>query len=227
MENAHHALFEITLFGHVLGISINLVIQWIIILLVALVAILSTRNLKKVPGKKQAVLEMFVGSINGMVKEIMGKEYIQFAPYIGSLGLFILLMNLTGLVGFEPPTVDYSVSLGMALTTFIVIQAYAIKKLGIVHYFTAYGKPFVFLAPINILERFLLPLSLSLRLFGNMMAGAAVVSLVYNSLGHIGWVAQLGIPIPVHAYFDIFDGGIQMVVFTMLTMINIKIIAEH
>lgn len=227
MDNASHSLFDITLFGHVFGVSINLVIQWVIMLIITIVIIISTRNLNKVPGKRQTVLEMFVSSINGVVKEIMGKEYLFFAPYIGALGLFLLLMNLTGLVGFEPPTVDYSVSLGMALTTFIIIQAYAIKKNGLLHYFTAYGKPFIFLAPINVLERFLLPLSLSLRLFGNMMAGAAVMSLVYTSLNHIGWVAQLGIPIPVHAYFDIFDGGIQMVVFTMLTMVNIKIISEH
>jgi F-type H+-transporting ATPase subunit a len=227
LDNASHSLFDITLFGHVFGVSINLVIQWIIILIIALVAIISTRNLNKVPGKRQTVLEMFVTSINGVIKEIMGKEYLAFAPYVGALGLFLLFMNLTGLIGFEPPTVDYSVSLGMALTTFIIIQAYAIKKNGLLHYFTAYGKPFAFLAPINILERFLLPLSLSLRLFGNMMAGAAVMSLIYGSLSSIGWVAQLGIPIPVHAYFDIFDGGIQMVVFTMLTMVNIKIISEH
>lgn len=227
MENASHSLFDVTLFDHVFGISINLVIQWVIMLLITIVIIIFTRNLKKVPGKKQTVVEMFVTSINGIIKEVMGKDYLGLAPYIATLGLFLLLMNMTGLVGFEPPTVDYSVSLGMALTTFIIIQAYAIKKHGLLRYFTAYGTPFAFLAPMNILERFLLPVSLSLRLFGNMMAGAAVMGLIYKSLSGIAWVAQLGIPIPVHAYFDIFDGGIQMVVFTMLTMINIKIISEH
>jgi F-type H+-transporting ATPase subunit a len=60
-----------------------------------------------------------------------------------------------------------------------------------------------------------------------MTAAAAIMGIIYSSLGRIGWIAQIGIPVPLHFYFDLFDGGVQMVVFTMLTMINIKVIAEH
>jgi F-type H+-transporting ATPase subunit a len=136
-------------------------------------------------------------------------------------------MNLTGLVGFEPPTMDYSVALGMAIISFLVIQGYTIKKLGIGHYFLGYAKPAAFLLPMNVLERFLLPVSLSLRLFGNMTAGATIMGIIYSSLAKVGWVAQLGIPVPLHVYFDLFDGGVQMVVFMMLTIINLKVIVEH
>lgn len=73
----------------------------------------------------------------------------------------------------------------------------------------------------------MLPISLSLRLFGNMFAATIIMELVYSSLSKITWVAQLGIPIPLHMYFDLFDGTIQMVIFVMLTMINIVIISEH
>lgn len=221
------ALFDISVFGHTYGFSFNIVIQWVIIVLLALVSIYLTRGLKKIPDKKQSVAELFVESLTNFVKDTMGEDYSGFVPYVGGLGIFLLTMNLTGLVGFEPPTMDYSVALGMALTTFLVIQGYTIKKLGVGHYFLGYAKPIAFLLPMNVLERVLLPVSLSLRLFGNMTAAAAIMGIIYSSLGRIGWFAQIGIPVPLHFYFDLFDGGVQMVVFTMLTMINIKVIAEH
>jgi F-type H+-transporting ATPase subunit a len=75
--------------------------------------------------------------------------------------------------------------------------------------------------PINIMERVMLPISLALRLFGNMLAATLVVELVYGAL------PKIGLPIIAHAYFDLFDGTIQMLVFSMLTMIQIKLIAEE
>ena len=218
---------ELSLFGNTYALSKDIVIQWVIILILAGVSIYMTRGLKKVPGRKQSVAELLVEAATNIVKNTMGEEYVGFVPYIGTLGLYLLIMNLTGLVGFEPPTMDYSVALGMALITFFVIQAFAIKKLGVGHYFLGYTKPIVLLLPMNILERVLLPVSLSLRLFGNMTAAATIMYIIYESLGKLSWFAQLGIPVPLHFYFDLFDGGVQMVVFTMLTMINIKIIAEH
>jgi F-type H+-transporting ATPase subunit a len=220
-------LFHLPLFGHQYGFSVNIIIQWVIILLFAVASYFLTRNLKKIPNKKQSILEIAVEGAQSFVKEIMGVEYKSFVPYVGSLMVFLLVMNLTGLVGIHPPTKDYSVTLGMALTTFFVIQAYAIRKVGISHYFLGLFKPFFFLAPMNLLERVLLPISLSLRLFGNITGGVVIMGLIYSSLSNINWFAQIGLPIAAHVYFDIFDGAVQMIVFTMLTMINIKIISEH
>jgi F-type H+-transporting ATPase subunit a len=223
----HKYLFEIPIFGHHYGFSVNIIIQWVIILFFTVSAFLLTRNLKKIPDKRQSIAEMLVEGIYSLVGEIMGIEYKGFVPYVGSLVLFLLTMNLTGLVGIHPPTKDYSVALGMALSTFLVIQSYAIRKAGIAHYFGGMFKPFAFLAPMNILERILLPVSLSLRLFGNITAGVVIMGLIYEGLASLNWFAQLGLPIVAHVYFDIFDGTVQMIVFTMLTMINIKIISEH
>nr|WP_286207996.1 F0F1 ATP synthase subunit A [Clostridium caldaquaticum] len=220
-------MFKLSLFGQQYGFSENIVIQWVIIILFGVLSILFTRGLKRVPGKKQAVAEMIVEYTNSFVKSNIGEKYTELVPYVGSLILFLLAMNLTGLVGIEPPTMDYSVALGMALTSFFIIQVYAIKKVGIGHYFLGYGKPVAFLAPMNILERILLPVSLSLRLFGNMTAAATIMTIIYKGLEGITWFAQLVIPIPLHVYFDIFDGAVQMIVFTMLTMINLKVIVEH
>ena len=211
-----------------IGISTSLIIQWVIMLLIVVGCILLTRNLKNIPDKRQSAVEIFVETVNKLVKETMGEDYSSFGPYVGTIILFLIFMNFTGLVGFEPPTQNYSVALGMGLTTFFVIQGYTIKKIGVPHYLMAYGKPYFFLTPINILERVMLPVSLSLRLFGNMMAASVMMKLIYIGLGGLmPFFAQLGLPIFAHAYFDVFDGAVQMVIFTMLTMVNIKIIAEH
>jgi len=216
-------LFEIPLFGYNIGISESIVIQWVIMIILIVLSIVLTSNLKKVPDKKQTVVEMFVNTVQKVVRENMGESYLGFVPFIGTLVLFILLMNIFGLFGFEPPTREYAVTIGLAAITFIIIQAYAIKKHGLLEYFIGFTKPIVPLLPINIMERVMLPVSLSLRLFGNITAGAVIMGLIYEGLGKFAFA----IPVPFHFYFDLFDGTIQMVIFVMLTMVNIKLIAEH
>lgn len=220
-------LFHLDVFGYNIGITSSVVVQWVIIVLVSLIAIVATRDLKKIPDRKQSVLEIFVGGAGGAVKENMGEAYIGFVPYIGTLAIYLLAMNLSAMIGVPSPTEDLSVTAGMAAITFVVIQAYTIKKIGIVHYFTAFGKPIPALLPINLLERLMLPVSLSLRLFGNITAGTVILGLVYKALISLSPFAALIIPVPLHMYFDLFDGAVQMVIFVVLTMVNIKIISEH
>lgn len=223
-------LFEIQLPWFTIPITESVLTQWVILVLVLIASLLLTRNLSKHPSKRQSAVEIFVTTVNKFVKDNMGEHCIGFVPYIGSLIVFLVLVNLTPLVGVKAPTEDLNVCLGIAAISFFVIQAYAIKKAGILHYFLGYGKPMFFLLPINLMERIMLPISLSLRLFGNLTAGAVIMSLIYKTLGGITPafpILQLIIPIPLHFYFDVFDGIIQMVIFVMLTMINIKIIAEH
>lgn len=220
--------FTLRLFNLNIDIAEGVVIQWVIIAVIGVICYMLTRNLNEKPNKKQSTLEMFVEMINNLVRGNMGEEYMAFVPYIGSLLLYLAVVNNTGLLGFPSPASDYSVTLGMALITFIVIQAYTIKKLGIIHYFGGFAKPLPLLLPINIMERVMLPVSLSLRLFGNVTAGVVIIDLLYKALENTArGVFQLALPIPLHLYFDIFDGLVQAVIFVMLTMINIKIISEH
>ncbi|MBU5590316.1 F0F1 ATP synthase subunit A [Clostridium sp. MSJ-4] len=220
-------IFSFNIMNFKFDITYSLVVQWAIIIILGLIAYFLTRNLKDIPARKQNIAEIFVEFVEGVVVENMGESYREFIPFVGTLGLYLLVMNITGLVGIEPPTKDYNVTLGMALISFIVIQGYTIKKIGIAHYFIGFGKPIMAMIPMNLLERVMLPVSLSLRLFGNMTAAAVIMGLLYKALGSLSWFAQLGLPVFLHFYFDIFDGVIQMVIFTMLTMINIKIISEH
>lgn len=208
-------------------IAPEIVIQWGIMLLITGLAIWSTKGMKVRPGKKQTVVETLYTTVKDAIVSNMGEKFTDMIPFIGSLFIFLLLMNFTGLIGLPVPTKNFSVTVGLALITFFMVQYYSISRHGLKSYFKGYTYPLALITPINILERIMLPVSLALRLFGNILAATFLVELCYEALGSIGFIAKLGIPIPLHAYFDIFDGGIQTIIFIMLTMINIKITAEH
>lgn len=221
-------LFSIHLGSFEIPITSSVVVQWGIILILAVLAKFFTRNMQKLPDRRQNVIEIIVEAVQNLVKNNMGKEYISFVPYVGTLAIYILVMNIAPvIIGLKAPTEDLSVALGLALITFVLVQSNAIKKTGLKNYFIGYTKPVIMLLPLNIIERLVLPVSLSLRLFGNLTAGAVIIGIVYKGLGNIAWFSQLLIPIPLHAFFDLFDGSIQMIVFVMLTVMNIKTVAEH
>ena len=210
------------------GVTDSFLVMWIITAVIAVAAIVLGKNLEKIPSKRQNIVELVVESINGLVNDNMGPGYKAFIPYIGTLVIFILCMNVIGLIGIEPPTRDYNICLGLALISFVVVQWNAIRKIGFGHYMKGYFSPFAVMVPLNLIERFILPVSLSLRLMGNMTAAVVVVGIVYQGLhGVLFGFGQIGLPIIVHFFFDVFDAGIQMFIFVMLTMINIKITAEH
>lgn len=215
-------------------ITNSLIIQWSVMLIIIIISILLSRNLKKIPHRLQCIAEIYIESINKIISQNMGEEYIDYISFFGTFIFYLLVLNVIGLFGIKPPTADYNTALGLGLISFIAIQFYSIKRVGLKTYFRGYAKPISILLPINIMERIIFPISLSLRLFGNMFAASIIVELVYdalgdlgNSLGNFNWIAQIGIPIPLHAYFDLFDGTLQMVIFIMLSMINLKIVSEH
>lgn len=220
-------LFSINLLGYKFPINLSLFIQWLIIIVGLVLSIIYSRKVKQIPGRVQAAVEIGIEFLNNIVEDNMGKGRQKFVPYIGALGIYLFLFNMMGLFGVKPPSADFSVALGIALTTFIIVQAYTIKTLGLWGYFKGYASPIPVLLPINILERVMLPVSLSLRLFGNMFAGTMIMELIYEMLNGLSAILTIGLPIPFHLYFDVFDGTIQMIIFVMLTMINIKITAEH
>lgn len=211
----------------VVNITRDIIVQWVIILMLFIIACLLTRNLKRVPTKKQVVLESLYKYVEGLVTNNVGESYTEFIPYVGTIVVYLICLNFSGLVGVEPATSNLSVTFGLALTSFLVINITALRKNGAIGYVKAFGQPYVLMLPINIMERVVLPVSLALRLYGNMFAGSLLIGLIYEALCKIAVFASIGLPIIVHAYFDIFDGAIQMLVFTMLTIINLKTTVEH
>lgn len=220
-------IFSIEIGNFTLNITASIIIQWIIILILGIGAFLLTRNLKLKPSKTQSAVEKVYVTIRDFMVDTMGKEYESFLPYIGTLMIYLLTLNLVGLFGFRPPTADLSVTVAFAISTFLVVNLNAMRRNGVLGYGKGLLHPFAFMLPLNLVERVVLPISLSLRLYGNMIAAVILIELIYKLLGGISMFAQLGIPVVVHGYFDLFDGLLQMIVFSMLTMINIKTIGEE
>ena len=135
-----------------LDITTSVVVQWVIIIVLGIVSFLLTRNLKEKPNKKQAAIEYIYETIKSLVTSTMGESYCRFVPYIGSLMIYLIFLNFMGLIGIKPPTQDLSVTIGLALTTFIAIHYTAIKRNGFGGYLKGYIHPFAFMAPINFME---------------------------------------------------------------------------
>lgn len=220
-------IFSFDIGGFPIDITDTVLVQWVVILILGIASYLLTRNLKRVPGKRQVVLESIYTYVHDLVTQNIGESFVGYIPYVGTLVIYLLALNLIGVIGIEPPTRDLSVTLGLAMSSFLVINGTAIKRNGLWGYTRGLGEPYLLMLPLNIMERVMLPISLALRLFGNMMAATMLIEIVYDKLGGITWLAQIGFPIVAHGYFDLFDGTIQMLVFTMLTIINIKMTAEH
>mgnify|MGYP000002975932 FL=1 len=191
----------------------------IFILVMAIVARVKLNKVEATdtPGSFLNVIELIVEMLGTMVDGIMGKNASRFVNYISTLFLFIIISNISGLFGLRPPTADYGVTVALGVITFILVQFNGIKKNGVKH-FTALFQPLPFLFPINLIGEFAVPLSLSLRLFGNVMSGTVLMGLIYDLVNPY----TLGYPAFLHAYFDLFSGCIQAYVFSMLTMVYVN-----
>ena len=203
-------VFTIPIFGGI-KIAESVVVMWIIMAVVIVASIFLTRNLSvENPGKRQLFLEVCIGKFYGFFEGLLGEEGKCYIPYLMSVGLFIGIANVIGLFGFKPPTKDMNVTIALAVMSMFVIEWSGIHRNGLVHWCKHFAKPVPIVAPIMILEIVIRPLSLCMRLFGNMLGGFVVMELIKQ-------VVPLIVPIPFSFYFDIFDGLLQAYVFVFLT----------
>lgn len=216
-----HGVFSYELFGQTLWITTTHVCLLILMLLLIAFCIIAGSVMKKaeeVPSGFQNVLELLVEFIDGMINGVMGKFAPQFRNYIGTLFIFIFFSNISGLLGLRPPTADYGVTFALAVITFILIHFNQFRYQKLKGVWASLTSPWVFWLPINVISDFAVPISLSLRLFANILSGTAIMALIYTLLGKIALVW----PAALHVYFDLFSGAIQTYVFCMLTMTYIQ-----
>ncbi|HYF83442.1 MAG TPA: F0F1 ATP synthase subunit A [Clostridia bacterium] len=218
-------MYEIEIFGIQMQIAQSIINMWYIMAALTLIALavniyIKLGGFKLIPESKyQLSIEAFVEFIYNFSRSTMGEKNIGLAPYIGTIAIFLMLSNFVGLLGIRKvPTTDYSVALGFALTTFIVVQSNQLRAHGVKGYLKEMIEPFPVFLPLNILEKVTPVLSMSLRLFGNITAGVIILELLYSSLRDVSVFAMAFIPVPLHFYFDIFDAFIQTMVFVILTM---------
>nr|YP_010700108.1 ATP synthase CF0 subunit IV [Colacium mucronatum]WCH63254.1 ATP synthase CF0 subunit IV [Colacium mucronatum] len=213
-QHYYWQLFGFQIHGQVL---IN---SWIVIFIIFSLGFLTTRDLKRIPGQKQTFIEFLTEFVRDIAKTQIGEtEYLSWVPYLGTMFLFIFISNWSGALIpwkiFElpngelgAPTNDMSnTTAGLAVLTSISYFYAGISKKG---YFTKYVQPTPILLPINVLEDFTKPLSLSFRLFGNILADELVVAVLLVSL------VPLIVPIPL-IFLGLFTSGIQALIFATLS----------
>jgi len=174
---------------------------------------------------------IYVNFISKLTTDNMGAKAAKtYSPYIGALALFMVLSNISGLFGLAQPTANYSVTLTLALITFVLVQSTVYRSVGLKQFFHRFIEPFPPFIIMNFFGTIAPLVSMSLRLFGNITSGSVIMMLFYTFTGYVSgmipiigkfdFIGVLTGPF-LHAYFDLFAGLIQTYIFIMLTTIFI------
>lgn len=244
MEELEHSLFLVDLFNKIfskplasllglIGIEVNnpehlipdhVVMSLIVMIFLVLFFGISSRKLKLIPSKFQGILELIIQFFENLLVDIVGEEGKKYLPLVGTIGLFILFCNILGLApGFMSPTSKLNVTLGCALVVFVYYHWQGIKSQGFFKYLKHFTGPIPLIAPlllpIEIISHFSRPLSLSIRLFGNIFAEELLIVIIASIIPFI-------LPLPFMAV-AIFTAIIQAFVFVLLSCIYIGGAVAH
>ena len=235
-------IYDVSIFDGFFDISTGLAPEVIsslmvvaIILILCIIIAIKARfadPLKK-PKGLLFLTETGVKFFDNMVSEMMGIHFKGYGGFIMAIAVYLFISFIFGLTGLPSPVTNLAVPLSLALITFILIHATSVKYTKW-KYFKRYIDPFPVMLPINLISMWAPLLSMTLRLFGNALAGWTLMSIVYWALGSLSgmifsfidsawnevFIAPFVTPI-LHAYFDLFSGLIQTTIFLFLTMINI------
>lgn len=223
---AFRTIFTVHIGNISVPITETVVTTWIVMAVLVALALMLTRRLREVPAGPQVFLEALVGFLNDFTEKQIGHHWRTFAPYLGTVALFLGVANLIGFFsplpafGFEPPfsikppTRDINVTAALAVMTILIVIVSSFRYKGFVGWLKSFIKPLPFMLPFNIIEYGIKPLSLCLRLFGNVLGAFIIMEL-------IAMVAPMFVPPVASLYFDFFDGLIQAVVFVFLSTLYI------
>ncbi len=218
----------------------NPIHAWLVILLLCVVSITVHRKRTLIPGKLQNLVEMMVEAFANLIDSVLGPRGRQFIPFLGTLFFYIWLNNLQGLIPFlKSPTSVIETTLSLGITVFLYVQYTGLRNLGLggyLHHMLGSPQDLIgwcmvpLMLPLHIIEEIAKPISLSLRLFGNIL-GEDVLLAVFAGLG-LGLVGFLGSPVgvPLHLPFiflSLLMGTIQALVFTLLATIYFSQMLPH
>lgn len=195
-------------------VTAPVVTTWAIMLVLALLSAALTRRLEIRPGRRQAILELVVTTIERQIGDTMQAEGRRFLPLLGTLALFLAAANLSAVLpGVRPPTASLETDAALGLIVFCSTQYYGIRSRGVLGHLAGFAKPTVLMLPLNILSEITRTFSLIVRLFGNIMSGEFVVAIVIA-------LAGLFVPVPLMA-LEIVTGLVQAYIFTVLAAVFI------
>lgn len=217
-----------TEFLHIAGIEFpsELITMWILMAVLVILSIVGTRNMQRIPKGLQNILEYGVSALENFFADLMGvKRARKYLPFLMTFFLFILISNYSGLLpmaghlpGLKPPTSNVNVTGTLAVIVALSLFYFGIKEKGM-GYFKHFVSPVPVLLPINILETFTRPLSLALRLFGNIYGEEMVVAVLLGLM-------PILLPLPIQVLGVLF-GAVQAFVFTLLAAIYIEEATAH
>ena len=200
------------------GLTFNvetLYMTWITMAVVILIAFLATRNLKLVPTGWQNAIEMVVTALHGQIDATMGPRGRMLAPLIISLFLFLLVSNWLGLIPtLSSPTNDLNTTLGLAIASSLLLHFYFIKNKGVGHWLKHFFEPFPVFVLMNLIEEIARPVTLAMRLFGNILAGEILLEILY-------FLCPWFVPM-IWIAFSLFVGAVQAYIFTTLASVYMK-----
>ena len=213
-------LWRVEIGGFEIWITQTVFNTWLIMLFLILGAIilrLCLRKMDEKPRGVQNVAEAIVESFGSFVKSTAGERASFVGAWFFMVFLFILTSNVSGAIGLRPPTADWATTFALAVATLVLIQVAGIYSRG-PGYLLDFFKPMpigLLFFPLNIIGELARPVSLSLRLFGNVLAGLIIMTLLYT-LAPVP--ARIGLPVFLHIYFDVFMGFLQTYVFCALSL---------
>ena len=209
-ELGNKTAFTIPVLGGI-PVADSVVVTWIIMALLVVISLLLTRKLSvRNPGKAQVALESAVQFLNGFMRSNLGTHWRPFAPWLGTVALYIATSNLIGILGLTPPTKDISVTTALATMSMLLIYGAQFRYNGPLGGLKKFAEPMPLLLPINLMEVIIRPLALCMRLFGNILGAYIIMEM-------LKFVVPVILPAVFSIYFDLFDGLIQTVVFVFLT----------
>jgi F-type H+-transporting ATPase subunit a len=208
--------FTIRLGSLEIPVAESTVISWVVIGIILVLSLYLTHGLKvRNISKRQALAEFIVTKLDDMVTGMIGEEGKEYVPYLITVLLFIGLGNVIGLFGMKPPTKDLNVTAGLAIMSIVVVQIASIRHKKVKGWLKSFTQPMAVVTPINILELVIKPLSLCMRLFGNVVGAFVIMELLKT-------IVPILVPAVFSLYFDIFDGLLQAYVFVFLTSMYIR-----
>lgn len=192
------------------------VVSWMVMAAIVLLSMVLTRNLKvENIGKRQAFAEFVVIKLDDIVGGMVGSGGKIYTPYLITVLLYLGFANVSGAFGLKPPTKSLNVTGSLAVMSIVLVQAAGIRARGFKGWLKSFTQPMWIVAPFHILDLFTRPLSLCMRLFGNILGSFVIMQI-------LEFVVPLVIPAALSLYFDFFDGLLQAYVFVFLTSMYIK-----
>ena len=207
--------FTIPLFGGI-PVAESVVITWLIMAVFLVLMLVMTRDLRVHNiTKRQAALETFVTFVQNLTRSFVGEHGEGFVSYLSTILIFVGVANIVGIFGLKPPTKDLNVTAALAIMSIVLVEAASFRSKGATGFLKSFAQPSPVMVPINLMEIVTRPLSLCMRLFGNVLGAFVIMKLLELFVPAV-------LPAICSLYFDFFDGLIQAYIFVFLTGLFIR-----